>query len=239
MSKGLILVVEDDEAIRRGVGDALRFHGYTVHTARDGREGLDMALSIDADLVLLDIMMPGMDGLEVLGELRRARPAAPVIFLTARGEAADRVAGLRLGADDYVVKPFGVDELVARVEAVLRRSAARPAGAPELRLAGVTVDFDRREAVLAGGERKTLSQREAEVLQFLAGSRGRAVSREELLGKVWGLDPRGVHTRTVDMAIARLREHLGDDAREPRMIVTVRGKGYMLAGETPDAGGGS
>lgn len=229
MSKGLILVVEDDEAIRRGVADALRFHGYTVHEARDGCEGLDMALSIDADLVLLDIMMPEMDGLEVLGELRKARPGAPVIFLTARGESADRVAGLRLGADDYVVKPFGVDELVARVEAVLRRSAERPAGAPALRIAGVTVDFDRREAVLGDGSRCALSQREAEVLQFLAASRGRAVSREELLGKIWGLDPRGVHTRTVDMAVARLREHLGDDAREPRMILTVRGKGYMLA----------
>ncbi len=232
MSLGVILVVEDDAAIRRGLVDALRFTGYTVHEAPDGRAGLAAALAIDADLVLLDIMMPRMDGTEVLAELRKARPAQPVIFLTARGEEEDRVRGLRLGADDYVVKPFGIDELIARVEAVLRRSPARPTRRETLSIAGRTVDFDRREAVLPGGARRTLTEREAEVIGYLAANPGRAVSRDELLQRVWGLDPRGTHTRTVDMTIARIRETLDDDPADPKVIQTVRGKGYMLVAET-------
>lgn len=232
MSLGVILVVEDDAAIRRGLVDALRFTGYTVHEAPDGRAGLDAALAIDADLVLLDIMMPRMDGTEVLAELRKARPAQPVIFLTARGEEEDRVRGLRLGADDYVVKPFGIDELIARVEAVLRRSPARPTRRETLSIAGRTVDFDRREAALPGGARRTLTEREAEVIGYLAANPGRAVSRDELLQRVWGLDPRGTHTRTVDMTIARIRETLDDDPADPKVIQTVRGKGYMLVAET-------
>lgn len=231
MSQGVILVVEDDAAIRRGVVDMLRFSSYTVHEAGDGRSGLELALTLDADLVLLDIMMPGMDGMEVLAELRKARPAQPVIFLTARGEEEDRVRGLRLGADDYVVKPFGIEELIARVEAVLRRSPARPSRRQSLTIAGRTVDFDRREATLPGGVRRTLTEREAEVIGYLAANPGRAVSRDELLQRVWGLDPRGTQTRTVDMTIARLRETLDDDPGEPRVIQTVRGKGYMLASQ--------
>lgn len=237
MSLGVILVVEDDAAIRRGVVDMLRYNGYVVHEAPDGRAGLELALAVDADLVLLDIMMPQMDGMQVLAELRKARPAQPVIFLTARGEEEDRVRGLRLGADDYVVKPFGIDELIARVEAVLRRSPARPAQRKVLSIAGRSVDFDRREAVLPSGARRTLTEREAEVIGYLAANPGRAVSRDELLQRVWGLDPRGTHTRTVDMTIARIRETLDDDPNEPRVIQTVRGKGYMLvASEGGDAG---
>lgn len=228
MSLGTVLVVEDDAAIRRGLSDALRFSNYTVFEAADGRDGLDMALSIDCDIILLDIMMPRMDGLEMLAELRKARSNVPVIFLTARGEETDRVQGLRLGADDYVVKPFGVDELVARVEAVLRRSAERPTGLGTLVIAGRAIDFERREVRLPGGEVRPISQREAEVLAFLAQNPTRAVSRDELLQKVWGLDPRGVHTRTVDMAVARLRETLDDDPSRSQVVVTVRGKGYML-----------
>ena len=211
------------------MGDALRYNGYTVHEAADGRAGLDLCLSVEADLALLDIMMPKMDGLALLAELRKARPSLPVIFLTARGEEEDRVRGLRLGADDYVVKPFGVEELIARVEAVLRRSAERPAPTPRIDIAGRSIDYERREAALPDGSIERLSEREAEVLQFLAANPGRAVSREELLQKVWGFDPRGTHTRTVDMTIVRLREHLGDDPASPKVILTVRGKGYMLA----------
>lgn len=239
MSLGVILVVEDDAAIRRGVVDMLRFNGYAVHEAPDGRAGLEMALAVNADLVLLDIMMPHMDGMQVLAELRKARPAQPVIFLTARGEEEDRVRGLRLGADDYVVKPFGIDELIARVEAVLRRSPARPAQRQALSIAGRSVDFDRREAVLPSGARRTLTEREAEVIGYLAANPGRAVSRDELLQRVWGLDPRGTHTRTVDMTIARIRETLDDDPNEPKVIQTVRGKGYMLVASDSDGGGGA
>lgn len=237
MSLGVILVVEDDAAIRRGVVDMLRFNGYHIHEASDGRAGLKLALSIDADLVLLDIMMPEMDGTEVLTELRKSRPAQPVIFLTARGEEEDRVRGLRLGADDYIVKPFGIDELLARVEAVLRRSPARPSRRSAVEIAGRTIDFDRREAVLPGGVRRTLTEREAEVIGYLAANPGRAVSRDELLQHVWGLDPRGTHTRTVDMTIARIRETLDDDPSNPEVIRTLRGKGYMLAAQDDAADG--
>lgn len=236
MTPKRVLVVEDDNAIRRGVCDALSFASYDVIEAGDGAAGLDLALSPDVDLVLLDILMPRKDGLTVLKELRVARPSVPVIFLTARGEEEDRIRGLRLGADDYVVKPFSADELLARVEAVLRRSAERPQPVRTLTIAGRVVDFERRELTLPSGARSTLSQREAEVLVYLAANRGRAISRDELLARVWGIDPRGVQSRTVDMAIARLREQLQDDPAEPRVIVTVRAKGYMLALEESPAG---
>jgi len=235
MALGTLLVVEDDAAIRRGLVDALKFAGYQAREAEDGRSGLEAALSGAFDLVLLDILMPRMDGLSVLQELRRVRPALPVILLTARGQESDRVKGLKAGADDYVVKPFSVTELLARVEAVLRRTPARPTGVAALEIAGRSIDFERREIVHEGGAREPLSQRECEVLAYLAGNRGRAVTREELLSRVWGVDPRGVTTRTVDMAVARLRLQLRDDPEHPCVIQTVRGKGYMLA--AADAGG--
>lgn len=236
MSLGVICVVEDDSAIRRGIADALSYSGYTVHDAPDGAAGLELILSTDADLVLLDIMMPKMDGLEVLSRVRRAKPAQPVIFLTARGEEYDRVKGLKLGADDYIVKPFSIDELTARIEAVLRRSPGRPSGQRTTTIAGREIDFERREIVLQSGVRRSLTEREHEVLSFLCSNAGRAVSREELLQTVWGLDPRGTHTRTVDMTIARLRETLDDEPTNPQVIKTVRGKGYMIA--SPSDGNG-
>ena len=229
MSQGVLVVVEDDDSIRRGLVDALSYSGYTVHEASDGQMGLELCLSVDADLVLLDIMMPKMDGLTVLKELRKPKPDVPVIFLTARGEETDRISGLKLGADDYIVKPFSLDELIARIEAVFRRVPARPSQRSSLTIAGRTIDFNRREAVLADGSRVSLTERESEVIGFLAANPGRAISRDELLQKVWGLDPRGTHTRTVDMAIARIRESVGDDPANPEVIKTVRGKGYMLA----------
>jgi two-component system alkaline phosphatase synthesis response regulator PhoP len=236
MSLGVILVVEDDDAIRRGLADALSYTGYTVHDAPDGAAGLELVLSTDADLVLLDIMMPKMDGLEVLARLRRAKPAQPVIFLTARGEEYDRVKGLKLGADDYIVKPFSIDELTARIEAVLRRSPGRPSGQRTTTIAGREIDFERREVVLPSGVRRSFTEREHEVLSFLCSNAGRAISREELLQTVWGLDPRGTHTRTVDMTIARLRETLDDEPADPQVIMTVRGKGYMIASRVDEDG---
>ncbi len=235
MSLGNVLVVEDDNAIRRGLADMLTFAGYSVRQASDGSSGLDSALSMDLDLVLLDILMPKKDGMEVLRELRRSKPTLPVIFLTARGEEEEIVRGLGAGADDYVVKPFGIQELLARVQAVLRRSAERPNPLKRLAIAGRNIDFDRREALFPDGSRATLSERETEVLAFLAANPGRAISREELLSRVWGLDPRGVQTRTVDMTVARLRELLRDDPSAPAVIITVRAKGYMLASDDPSA----
>lgn len=230
MSLGTVLVVEDDAPIRRGLVDALQFAGYAPLEAGDGRSGLETALRGTCDLVLLDIQLPELDGFTVLTELRRARPTLPIILLTARGAEEDRVRGLRSGADDYVVKPFSTSELLARVEAVLRRSPERPDDIEALAIAGRTIDFARREARLADGSCVSLTDRETGLVRYLAANPGRAISREELLRAVWGLDPRGVQTRTVDMHVARLREHLGDDSSNPEVLVTVRGKGYMIAG---------
>ena len=229
MSLGTVLIVEDDAAIRRGLVDALRVAGYSPREAGDGKAGLDAALAGDVDLILLDVLMPKMDGFTVLREVRRSKPQLPVIILTAKGEEADKIRGLQDGADDYVVKPFSATELLARVKAVMRRTAERPSPLGTLAIAGRSIDLNRREVTLPGGERVLLSQREAEVLAYLATNRGRAIARDELLERVWGLDPRGMQTRTVDMAVARLREALGDDPADPKIILTLRGKGYMLA----------
>jgi two-component system alkaline phosphatase synthesis response regulator PhoP len=229
--KKRILVVEDDAAIRTGVRDSLRFAGYEVDEAGDGDAGMNLALSVDCDLVLLDLVLPGPDGLTILRRVRQLRPSLPIIMLTARGEEQDRVAGLKSGADDYVVKPFGVSELLARVEAVLRRTPTRPAEATNIKLAGAEIDFSKGEVAFPDGARTTLSDKEGELLRYLVGSVGRAVSRDELLSRVWGLDPQGLATRTVDMHIARLREKLRDDPDAPKLVITVRGKGYMLAAE--------
>lgn len=228
--KRVIVVVEDEEAIRRGIVDALRMGGYEPVEAADGEAGLTEARRSGVDLVLLDLLLPRKDGFEVLTELRITHSSLPVIILTARGSEDDRVRGLRGGADDYVVKPFSARELLARVDAVLRRTPDRPS--PVIRITGgdTTVDCARREVCHDGGERTALSEMEANILERLAAHAGRAVSREELLACVWGLRDGGVETRAIDMHITRLRQKLsgndGDSTCE--WIVTVRGKGYML-----------
>jgi DNA-binding response OmpR family regulator len=229
MPAGRILTIEDDAAIRRGIVDALSFAGYEVIQAADGNEGCRAAVSREYDLLLLDMVLPGKSGLEILREVRNARPTLPVIILSARGEERDRVTGLKMGADDYVVKPFSVDELLARVEAVLRRSPARPTDVSELAIPGGRVDFARCEVRFDDGSREELSDRERELLRYFACHAGRAIAREELLANVWQIDARGVTTRTIDMHVARLREKLRDVDGEPRVLLTVRGKGYMLA----------
>lgn len=234
INKQRILIVEDDAAIRRGVVDALEFAGYHPLQAGDGRGGLQAALAADVDLVILDVVLPGCDGFEILSRVRTVRPALPVIMLTALGDETNRVRGLRDGADDYVTKPFSVKELTARVEAVLRRSAERPCDVDRIEIDGATVDLLRREVRLAGGRRSELTEREAELVRYLAANRGRAVDRDELMANVWRINPKGLSTRTVDMQIARLRDKLGDDPAAPRIILTVRGKGYMFAAAAND-----
>lgn len=229
-----VLVVEDDRAIRRGLVDALKFGGYAVHEAEEGRAGLQMALSLPIDLALLDVVLPGLDGLQILASLRQAKSTLPVILVTARGAEGDRVEGLTGGADDYVVKPFSARELLARVEAVLRRSASRVAPACTLELPHGTVDFARREVRLADGAIRQLSEKEHGLLRYLASAREHVVTREELLQRVWGLDPRGLHTRTIDMHMTRLREKLAGCGSE--VVVTVRGQGYKLAPDCRVAG---
>jgi DNA-binding response OmpR family regulator len=228
-----VVVIEDEQAIRRGVVDALRATGYEVAEAADGFKGLDEAVRLGVDLVLLDLLLPGRDGLDVLTELRKVRPTLPVIILTARGAEDDRVRGLKMGADDYVVKPFSARELLARVEAVLRRSVDRPPDVHGARLGPAVLDFDRREVRWPLGERTELSETETAILSFLVAHRQRAVSREELLARLWGIAHQGIETRTVDMHIARLRAKLRDPAGKPtpEAILTVRSQGYMAGPE--------
>ena len=228
MTSHCILTIEDDPAIRRGIVDSLKATGYVVWQAERADTGVESALTRPCDLVLLDLVLPGGNGLDVLQQIRCEKPTLPVIILTARGEESDRVKGLKLGADDYVVKPFSVDELLARVEAVLRRSPARGASRPELTLPVGSVDWTTREIKVSGKEIQTLSQRELELLDYLARHPGRAIDRDELLRGVWQIDAKGVSTRTVDMHIARLREKVQPAAGDLELIKTVRGRGYMI-----------
>lgn len=231
--KRRILVVEDDAGIRQGIVDALALSGFVCEQAADGKAGLDLAVTYDCDLILLDLILPGLDGLEILREVRATRPTLPVIILTARGEEADRVAGLRLGADDYVVKPFSVAELLARVEAVLRRSAERPSDVRKITIPAGVVDLQTRKIRYDDGAACELTERECELLRYLACSAGRPVSRNEILSRVWRMDSAGIETRTIDMTVARLRGKLRDDPERP-LLVTVRGKGYMFANQESD-----
>jgi len=231
MPKARVVVVEDEPAIRRGVSDALRLSGYEVTEAGDGFIGLREAASAGVDLVLLDLLLPKRDGLEVLSELRRTCPTRPVIILTARGSEDDRVKGLKMGADDYVVKPFSAKELIARVEAVLRRTMKPAAEVRLVKIGKGTIDLHRREIRWTGSDRADLSETEAALLKYLVSNRERAVSREELLSRVWGIGTAGLETRAVDMHIGRLRAKLkdpvGEDDDPPEAIVTVRAHGYM------------
>ncbi|MCO6437438.1 MAG: response regulator transcription factor [Phycisphaerae bacterium] len=231
--KRTVVVVEDEEAIRRGVADTLRMAGFNVVEAGDGVTGLAESKRGDVDLVLLDLLLPRMDGLDVLNDLRRSRPSLPVIILTARGSEDDRVRGLRGGADDYVIKPFSARELLARVDAVLRRSPERPEPVVAIRLGETIADCGRREIRIGEERRAVLSEMEAAILERLAAHAGRAVSREELLAAVWGIRDGAVETRAIDMHVTRLRQKLRGDENEdgPEWIATVRGKGYMLGGD--------
>jgi DNA-binding response OmpR family regulator len=231
MNAAQVVIVEDEHPIRRGVADALRASGYEVAEAGDGDRGLTEAVRPGVALVLLDLLLPKRDGLSVLAELRRVRPTVPVIILTARGTEDDRVRGLKMGADDYVVKPFSARELLARVEAVLRRSAGQPPGVRGARLGRARIDLERREVRWSEDERTELSETEGAILAFLVAYRKRAVSRDELLSRVWGIEPQGLETRTVDMHVARLRTKLRDPSGRkcPEAILTVRAHGYMAS----------
>lgn len=236
MTSKRVLVIEDDASIRRGLVDALAFSGYEVLQEGDGTGGLRTALRATYDLLLLDLILPGFGGFDILQSVRGERPTLPIIILTARGEESERVRGLRLGADDYVVKPFSVRELLARIEAVLRRSPERPEVVRRITFQDGVADLARCEIRYGNGQRVELSDREVELLRYLAGNAGRAVSRDEILRHVWRLDPHHLATRTIDMHIANLRTKLRDNPESPKVLLTVRGKGYMFA--TPESGKG-
>ncbi len=224
MSEITILVIEDDPAVRRGIVDVLEYAGYRTLEAADGHTGIDLALKANYRLLLLDLVMPGPSGFEILETLRKKRPGQAVIILSARGEESDRVRGLVNGADDYVVKPFSMKELLARVDAVLRRTCERGAPADNREVPGGTVDFRERSLVFEDGRAEELSERENDLLRYLLDSNGRVISREEILRNLWGLDPDRTETRTIDMHIMHLRAKLGD--KDQSLLATVRGKGY-------------
>ncbi|MEN8763679.1 MAG: response regulator transcription factor [Thiogranum sp.] len=227
-----ILIVEDEEAIRTGLSDVLVFHGYEVDCAAEGNEGLDKALSGGFDLILLDIMLPGMDGFEICNRVRSQDRDQPIIMLTARSSDEDIIQGLSLGADDYVAKPFSVAQLVLRVQAVLRRSRTAVELDHQLHL-GDGIEIDSRNLSGRRGEQAlSFTRREVEILQYLQANSERPVSREELLNRVWGYARNlQLETRTVDIHIAKLRRKIEPDPAQPRYLLTVRGAGYRLLSE--------
>ena len=221
-----ILIVEDSEDLAFGLRNNLEFEGYDVSVVHDGKTGLEMATSNPPDLMILDLTLPELDGLNVLERIRKTGSKLPILLLTARQEEVDKVRGLKLGADDYVTKPFGLMELLARVEALLRRSGGEPY--PEvIKVGELEIDVAAR-IVLKGGERVELAPRELDLLLALIEHRGRVVSRQHLLSEVWGHQGQVV-TRTVDTHIAELRRKLEPDTRKPSYIQTARKAGYRFA----------
>ncbi len=224
-----ILVVEDEEAIRSGLIDVFVFHGYEVDSAATGPEGLEKALTGKFDLILLDIMLPGMDGYQICNEIRNQDRDQPIIMLTAKTSDEEIIQGLKLGADDYVAKPFSIQQLLLRVEAVLRRSQLGIEQARTISLANdVQIDTENLSGQ-NGAETLTFTKREVEVISYLAANSSRPVSREELLTKVWGYARNlEIETRTVDIHIAKIRRKIEADPKQPANLVTVRGAGYRL-----------
>ena len=226
--KSKILIVEDEPAMVAGLRDNFEYEGYEVISAGDGVTGLERALADSPDLVVLDVMMPRMSGLDVCKQLKAKRPAVPIIMLTARGQEIDKVVGLELGADDYVTKPFSIRELMARVKAVLRRSSTS-APAPDIyRFSDVEVNI-RSNEVRRNGELVDLSSKEFALLEYFIAHPVETLSRDRLLDAVWGYE-NYPNTRTVDTHIVHLRQKLEPNPEEPRFILTVHGTGYKFVG---------
>jgi DNA-binding response OmpR family regulator len=226
-AKTRILIVEDEPAMVAGLRDNFEYEGYQVISAEDGVAGLERALADNPDLVVLDVMMPRMSGLEVCKQLRAKRPALPIIMLTARGQEIDKVVGLELGADDYVTKPFSIRELMARVKAVLRRRA--PARAGEVfRFSDIEVNT-RSHEVRRGGKPVELSAKEFALLAYFIAHAAETLSRDQLLDAVWGYE-NYPSTRTVDTHIVHLRQKLEKNPEDPRFILTIHGTGYKFVG---------
>ena len=227
-----VLVVEDDPTLRLGLQKALRSAGFAVEVAKTGPEGLEAALSSLPDLVLLDVMLPGKNGFEICAELREKSADLPILMVTAKGEEEDKVRGLRLGADDYIVKPFGVSELLARVDAALRRRRLSEAERTVVRLGDVSLDF-RAHRASRGSAEVELTAQEMKLLRFFLEHEGALLSRQRILDAVWGADYFGTD-RTVDNFVNRLRSKIEQDPKAPRHLVTVRGAGYRFS-RSPEA----
>ncbi len=223
-----VLIVEDDQAMAVALRDGFEYEGYSVAVARDGASGLEMASQKEIDLIVLDVMLPRISGLDVCKQLRAEGNDIPIILLTARGQEIDKVLGLKLGADDYVTKPFSFMELAARVEAVLRRATRRVEKIEIYQLGDLMLDFKKCEA-MRDGEEIELSPREFKLLKYFIEHQGEVVTRDQLLDAVWGYDSFPL-TRTVDTHIAKLRQKIEDDPGNPHHIVTVHRAGYKFVG---------
>jgi DNA-binding response OmpR family regulator len=227
-AKKTILIVDDEPHIVMGLRDALEFEGFRVISAANGREGIALARTEGPDAIILDLMLPDLNGYAVCEEVRRINALVPIVMLTARSQEADKVRGLDAGADDYVTKPFGVNELIARVRAIFRRAARGVASVPEtLAIGDVTVSLS-TQTVRARGREHTLSFYEVELLRMLAERAGQPVSRDEILSKIWGLEGSSTN-RTVDNFIVKLRKKIEKSPEKPQHILTVYGFGYKLA----------
>lgn len=223
-----LLLVEDEPGLVMTLTDRLTADGYDVQTATEAQTGLEASLNGRFDVILLDVMLPGGSGLDICQAIRQRGIKTPILMLTARGQVVDRVVGLKLGADDYLVKPFEMAELLARIEALLRRSATPPQQPEAFRFGDIAVDF-RRAEVTKGDAMLALSAREFKLLKYFIEHRGAALSRDELLNEVWGYTAMP-STRTVDVHVAWLRQKLEDNPRHPQYILTVHGLGYKFAG---------
>jgi two-component system alkaline phosphatase synthesis response regulator PhoP len=223
-----ILLVEDEPGLVMTLTDRLRSEGYQVESATDGQVGFDLASGTPFDLIVLDVMLPRKNGLDVCRDLRQRGISTPVLMLTARSQTVDKVLGLKIGADDYLSKPFEMMELLARVEVLLRRAPAMSSSGDVFQFGAVRVDL-RRTEVTRNGKIVGLSAKEFQLLRYLLGHRGTTVSRETLLSEVWGWGS-VTSSRTVDVHVAWLRQKLEEDPRQPQWILTVHGMGYKLAG---------
>jgi len=222
-----ILIVEDEINMLRGLKDNLEFEGYEVDTASEGRSGMDKIFNNKYDLVLLDVMLPHISGFDICKKARSSNIKTPIILLTARGEEIDKVLGLELGADDYITKPFSIRELLARIKAILRRSAGdSTADIQQYKIGLLEVNFSNYEA-LKDGKNIKLSHKEFEVLHYLHQHKQECVPRDKLINKVWGIDG-GITTRTVDNFILRLRQKIEPNPNDPHIILTVHGVGYKM-----------
>lgn len=223
-----ILIVEDEPNMRLGLKDNLEFEGYSVDLAEDGADGLEKILKKTYDLIVMDVMMPRMSGLDACRKAREAGVEAPILLLTAKSEEVDKVIGLELGADDYVTKPFSLRELLARIKAILRRAALRkePTKTADTKIGRLTVNFDTYTSHDDQGQVR-MSHKEYAILQYLIGRKNETVSRYDLLEKVWGYEESPT-TRTVDNFIVKLRQKVETDPNDPRIILTVHGTGYKL-----------
>jgi two-component system alkaline phosphatase synthesis response regulator PhoP len=228
VSKTRILIVEDEPAMVAGLRDNFEYEGYEVISANDGVEGLEKAINDQPDLVVLDVMMPRMSGLDVCKQLKSRRPAIPIIMLTARGQEIDKVVGLELGADDYVTKPFSIRELMARAKAVLRRATPHTPVSEIYRFSDVEVNV-RSNQVLRAGRQVELSAKEFALLAYFVAHPAETLTRDKLLDAVWGYE-NYPNTRTVDTHIVHLRQKLEPNPEEPRFILTIHGSGYKFVG---------